>query len=263
MEKTFVYFAGDHAEVVTGEEALHLLKEKNDSKYFEDKIGIIKVDQNRWKEAQEYERKTWCVGPGKYCADDRNLSHQINFNNYRELPSLLKNDLDIIELGCGPYTNLRVIIPLLKKRIESIDLLDPLIKDYVLTSPNCSYRSGMLEINPVNLIKSSIEDFIPTKKYDLIVMINVLEHCFDIDLIFEKILNMMKENAIFLFADKVFRENYIKECVNNYYDEGHPILISEKYLEAKLKSFEVIYSKDLIQNEIRSYTDRYLILRKK
>lgn len=31
MEKTFVYFAQDHAEVVTGEAAEKLLQEKNDS----------------------------------------------------------------------------------------------------------------------------------------------------------------------------------------------------------------------------------------
>lgn len=254
--KTFIT---QDIQIISGETAEKLIKEKNDAKFFSDKKGIIKVDKNRWKEAQNYERNTWCISGGKNCVDDRNLYHKEKFNNYKDLSSLLKNNISVIELGCGPFTNLRLIIPLLYKSIKFIDLLDPLIKDYIMYSPNCVYKTGLLEFISVNTINSTIEEFNSTKKYDLTVMINVLEHCFDIDLIFEKVFNMMNDGGILLFADKVMNEHILHEWIENVYDAGHPIRISEEYINEKIKAFKVKYSYDDITSD---YTVKYLILQK-
>ena len=124
MEKKFI---NENVQVIDGAEAGRLIKEKNDAKYFEEKIGIKKVDKSRWREAQNYERFTWCVGGGRYSKDDRNNEHKNHFDGYKTLISDLPRDITAIELGCGPFTNLNVILPLLRKNILTVDLLDPLL----------------------------------------------------------------------------------------------------------------------------------------
>ena len=261
MEKKFI---NENVQVIDGAEAERLIKEKNDAKYFEEKVGIKKVDKSRWREAQNYERYTWCVGGGKYSKDDRNIEHKNHFDGYKTLISDLPRDITAIELGCGPFTNLNVILPLLRKNILTVDLLDPLLNDYILSSPNCTYKNGSLHFYHTTTINSSIEEFNNTKTYDLVVMINVLEHCFDIDLIFDKVFNMMNEGGILVFADKVMKEHALKECIENIYDAGHPIRISEEYIDEKIKPFRTLYSHDVLDEKgaFHDYVVKYLILQK-
>jgi len=157
---------------------------------------------------------------------------------------------------------LKLILPLLtlKKNIATIDLLDPLIKDYLLYSPNCTYKSGLIGHN-VNCIGSTIEEFFVYRKYDVVVMINVLDHCFNIDLIFEKIYEMMNEGALLVFSEKVRKNDEdIKNSLTDIYDAGHPIRISENYLNDKLKSYKILYLKQFLCK--RETMIKYLILQK-
>ena len=102
--------------IYTGSQAEMLISQKNDSKYIEND-SILKVDKERWLEAQYYERKTW-MQLGMHLSDDRNYEHFQRFNGYE---ALLQNEETIktaIELGCGPFTNLRTISPKLKNLTE-------------------------------------------------------------------------------------------------------------------------------------------------
>ena len=261
MEKKYI---NENVQVIDGPEAAIMIKQKNDAKYFIENVGIKKVDKSRWVEAQKYEKFTWCIGGGRNCTEDRNHDHQKLFDNYKILPSILNHDLSVIELGCGPYTNLNLILPLLKKRIASVDLLDPLARYYMMSSPNCTYKNGMLQFYNTKVIPLPIEEFTPTKKYDLVVMINVLEHCFDIDLIFEKVFNMMNDGGVLIFSDKAMTDKALKECIENIYDAGHPIRISEEYLDEKLKLFKPLYSYDLLDDNgaFHEYVTKYVIVQK-
>jgi 2-polyprenyl-3-methyl-5-hydroxy-6-metoxy-1,4-benzoquinol methylase len=253
-------FVNKEIEVTEGESASKLISEKNEIKFFEEHIGIKKIDKPRWLEAQYYERKTWCDS-ARSMITDRNEEHQKNFDNYKLLPSILRNDLSVIELGCGPYTNLRLILPSIKKSIDCIDLLDPLINDYMLNSPNCTYKNKILGfLYPVNIFNTTIEEFKNPRKYDLVVMINVLDHCFDVDLVFEKISNIMNEDGILLLGERVYKGKDLKESIENTYDAGHPIRISEEYFNNKLSLFKVLYSKEFISNNV---IDKHLILQNK
>mgnify|MGYP001770164804 CR=1 FL=1 len=162
MEKIYV---DKNINIFKGEIAEKKLNEKNDKKYIIENIGIPYVDKNRWEEAQYYERKTWCDSPAKYMGTDRNEFHEKHFGGYEQLNfGIAKNDLNIIELGCGPFTNLRLIIPKLYKRINTIDLVDPLINDYIEHTINCTYKQGNLNNHKVNIYNTSIEEFILEKK---------------------------------------------------------------------------------------------------
>lgn len=150
-------------------------------------------------------------------ADDRNLQHMADFDNYHALHGMTFDHA--IELGCGPFTNLRLIGQVCS--IAKCTLLDPLIESYLghkhwrLTerhydvarvlwqssrqlgnlgrgvrrvirrlAPNLLAMKGI----PISeLIASPIEEMPTQRCYDLIVIVNVVRHCYDINLIFENV----------------------------------------------------------------------------
>ena len=258
MEKVFI---DSDIKIFKGEEASKLLSEKNDKEFLKEG-SVKKVSDERWREAQEYEKNTWCFSPARGMSTDRNEDHRSKFGGYRLLNMYLKKpDIKMIELGSGPFTNLRLIIPEIFKPISQVDLLDPLLDDYIKHTVNCTFKDGYLSGRKVNLINSPIEDFKVEGTYDLIVMMNVLEHCKDVDLIFEKILQMMDENSIFLFHDVSIDDNKVDELISNHWDCGHPILLSQSYIREKLKNFKVIY-KNADFSEKNEMNTFYYILKK-
>jgi predicted O-methyltransferase YrrM/ubiquinone/menaquinone biosynthesis C-methylase UbiE len=227
LKQDFHMFVDENVQVYEGDEARKRLRFKNDAPY-QSENGIINVPLTRWEEAQRYERKTW-MEQNLNAVDDRNLFHTANFENFQALNGLKFEN--VIELGCGPFTNLRVILPLVQGEGQ-VDLLDPLVRDYIL-HPNCAYRSGEIAGRPVRLFASPIEQFLPDKQYDLVVMINVLEHCYDIPLIFKKVSAMLKPGGIFVFSDSAVDEHSVRS--QQVYDAGHPIRMTNAYLRTVLQ----------------------------
>jgi len=111
----------------------------------------LKVDNTRWEQAQAWELKTWLAqniqtssawsvrskGLGKRLlnrgdtdlGDDWNFWWAEKFEGYRVLPAELDN---VIELGCGPYTNIRLICQ--SRRFRHIFCSDPLARHYITFS---------------------------------------------------------------------------------------------------------------------------------
>jgi SAM-dependent methyltransferase len=254
--KTAPFFIDKTRKKYYGEEAHKKLLSYNDRKYLNYEAGVVSVNEERWKEAQEYERKIW-MEDLKFENDDNNKRIRDKFNDYSILNG--KKFDRVIELGCGPFTNLRYVLSHIK--CQEIDLLDPLIQQY-LTKKNCAYRNGLVsgdntwwnrifgEKKQVKMHGCAIEDFITSKKYDLIIMINVLEHCKDFEKIKEKILSISKKGTHFIFSDKIFSIEEIKEDLKNTYDAGHPLRINKEYLMKFLEdNFRKIYwETKMIQN---------------
>ena len=74
------------------------------------RAGIHEIDQTRWKAAQEFELEF--ARRSAQSGDDYNHWWSVTFDGYhvlrgRHLPSVL-------EVGCGPHTNLRLILPLIQ-----------------------------------------------------------------------------------------------------------------------------------------------------
>jgi len=244
-----------------GDEAKNRLETTNDKIFLNDIDGIIKVDEKRWKEAQYFERKIWieCIKDGY---DDRNQEHMICFNNYDYLNSI-DEKVDIIELGCGPFTNLRLILNKIRN-VNTVELLDPLIMDYFHHHKNCTYKDGKLNGYNIHVISSSIEHYDFTKKYDIVVMVNVLEHCFDIDLIFKKIKDILKPNGIFIFGDSCIKDEIIQDLPNFLFDSGHPIRISNKKLEYYLEDYDRLLFNEYYDLHDQNWRiDKYYILKLK
>jgi SAM-dependent methyltransferase len=239
MKKIFV---DKEINIFSDDLAEKMIKEKNESKYLIND-SIMVVDQERWEEAQNYEKKTWMVS-NRHVSDDRNYEHYQRFNSYKSLIEYQKNNRieSVIELGCGPFTNVRTILDILPE-LKKIDLLDPLLDDY-LTHPNCFYKNKKIVQLDVTTYSIPIEKFVTTKKYDMVLMNNVLEHCYDIHKIFEVIINILNNNGVLVFSDVYFKSEDLKKMLVEVYDAGHPLKLSESFLNDFLGNFESLYVKD-------------------
>ena len=225
-------FVDENHVILTDEQARDALKRTNDSQYLSDGQGVVKVPKERWNVAQSFERNYW-LEQSVGATEDRNEDHRSNFDGYSAVRQL--HFSHAIELGCGPFTNLRLIAGAC--RVDSCTLLDPLAGEYQ-KHPNHTYDDRRLKIRGSWLDRllaknvllraarrvlrrfwpGSLTTTIPVKRllacpieempldcaYDLIVIINVIEHCFDIDRVFENILRIAKPGAVLIFADRYY-----------------------------------------------------------
>lgn len=223
-------FIADDRTVLTGEAARRALATRSDAPRVRPGSGITRVEPERWQEAQRYERRTW-MNDFRNVADDRNQFHATQFQGYESLKG--KEFSAAIELGCGPFTNMRLIAPV--TNIGEIHLLDPLINDYV-THPNCTYSEGALRTptlpaRPVTLHASAIENFLAPKSFDLVVMVNVIEHCMDAERIFSNLLSMLQVGGTLVFHDRSYDAADLAENLRHEYDAGHPLRVDRAVID--------------------------------
>jgi 2-polyprenyl-3-methyl-5-hydroxy-6-metoxy-1,4-benzoquinol methylase len=240
-------YTDKHVRSYSGAQAEKLIAEKNDMGFLSED-GIVKVDHQRWEEAQQYEQRTWMTLNRK-ASNDRNDVIRKEFEHY----SFLKGETfhNVCEIGCGPFTNLRLILPLIQA--NKVTLVDPLIKEY-LKHPKCSYPNKFLHGYPVDCVASMAEDFRPTIQYDLVVMINVLPHCMDANGVFERLWAILKTGGTLVFHEVAFNMDVIKN--NQLYDAGHPILVSSNLINTFLSRFEKIFERRVDFDA--NYCDHYI-----
>ena len=96
-----------------------------------------------------------------------------------------------------------------------------------------------------HFIPEPIEEMAVPEKFDLIIMINVIEHCRDAYSVFDKIKKLADKQAVFIFSDKYYYLDQISARVKNHlFDAGHPLLIDRGVIENFLHdNFETIYEK--------------------
>jgi hypothetical protein len=151
---------------------------------------VVRVSQERWQQAQAWELHLWrhsdrlripalllrTLGwrrEGLEAGDDWNEWWAARFGHYRTLPTSIPA---AIELGCGPYTNMRIICR--GRQINRAYCSDPLVRHYA------GFRWGWLS-RAYRQCKILIDDH-PAEElpfadgvFDLTVMINVLDHVRD------------------------------------------------------------------------------------
>jgi SAM-dependent methyltransferase len=226
-------FVDTPTHLLRGDEARKRIEETNDLRFAEDD-NILSVDSERWHQAQEYERASWMdVNP--HYTTDRNEAHANEFSNYANLTGHVKC---ILELGCGPFTNTRLILN--HVTADEIYLLDPLVMTY-LKHPNCPYADQKLKGIPVELIERSIEAYNPRRrKFDIVVMINTLPHCYDAQVVFEKVPKLVKKGGYLVWGEF---PTMPEVALDDIYDVGHPLKIRPDRMEAFLSQFQEVYRK--------------------
>lgn len=229
---------------LTGEQARLRLLAENDQAYLTKDSGVLTVPRERWELAQDAEANGW-LNLWRGAIEDRNTHH---FALYDYLFMLQGHTFKRgIELGCGPFSNMRVAVSTVK--VETIELLDPLIESY-LELPNCAY-TGMklrrLDGNTETVAKlhpMPIEDMQVETKYDLVILINVIEHCFDVRKIFDNVWNLLVPGGVFIFHDKYFDHEETAATIATSYDTGHPLRPDRKFVDAFLGRFVTIFSRE-------------------
>jgi hypothetical protein len=282
-------FVDENRNIIKGPKAIELIQARHGDVIDPEK-GVTRVDDDRWKEAQRYERRTWMDGIA--AMSDRNEEHESCFGGYRALDG--KHFDSAIELGCGPFTNLRKILS--HCEIDEIHLLDPLATDY-LEHPFCRYKRrrlggilkttlipwskrgglkhplkfykhkfdewkvGHLVGRPVTIHESGIEDFTPPRRYDLCVMINVIEHCKDADRIFKRILEMTHTGSHLVFADKIYDASTEALLAKTRFDAGHPLRVDHSLIRSfLLDNFHTLWNAEVSEKEnSETYQCNYFI----
>jgi SAM-dependent methyltransferase len=252
-------YIDEHVQVRQDAEAASLVFARAAEAPVEPEKGIVRVPVSRWEEAQRYERRTW-MQHGRRAISDRNEYHRERFAGYTSIHG--RHFHRAIELGCGPYTNIRYIVP--QCRIDEVHLLDPLLNDY-LKHPFCRYPGGRLggllgerparwpvyarhpvaavgmirnnlEVGgvtgrPVTLVPGMIESYSTQAPFDLVVMINVLEHCQDAERVLAVINDILAPGGVLVYQDKMYESEGVRELLGRVFDAGHPLRVDHAVVD--------------------------------
>lgn len=260
--------------ILVDEAAKEALTKENDSRFLSEDSGIIRVPTARWLKAQVAERKHWMVR-SIGASNDRNDEHFWGFDGYGALRGLTFRSA--LELGCGPFTNMRLIANACQ--VQECSLLDPLIESY-LSHPNCAYTRQYIFLDDIpsssphiatkimrrlplagritkrlsrmvrprrrvpirRILATPIESMPEDSRYDLIAIMNVIEHCYDVESVFDKVLSIMEEEAVIVFCDKYYDHNTVAETVKMNYDAAHPLRVDGRIVDAFLEAnFNLLY----------------------
>src|SRR5882762_9579164 len=203
-----------------------------------------RVPEERWQAAQEWERNHWVnaqrararygknyiwrvlswVGlVSRHRGDDWNQWWKAKFQHYEFLPPTVDNAL---EVGCGPYTNLRLILE--RCRPAHIVLSDPLIRTYVkfkLTFVAELYKKAccMLDDHPLEELPFADHYF------DLVVMINVLDHVQDGQRCMQNLLRVTKSGGFLILGQDLSNDEDLEALRRDPGAVGHPIKLDHEW----------------------------------
>jgi SAM-dependent methyltransferase len=219
-----------------------------------------KVTHERWQIAQNWEQSHWVrdrkalakYGKNyiwrllslfgiveKYRGDDRNSWWKSMFDDYKFLPA---NMNDALEVGCGPYTNMRLIQNVCHP--AHIYLSDPLIRTYVkfkMTFVNDMYRDAACSLDDHPLENLPFAD----DYFDLVVMINVLDHVQDAEACMRSIIRVTRPGGIIIIGQDLTNADDLARQPDGL-QIGHPITLDEKWFQPHLEErFDSILNKVL------------------
>lgn len=200
---------------------------------------ILQVSDARWKDAQHWElqewkranRSGWLRGLGKRLVnradvgDDWNHWWSGQFHGYEEIPQTLEN---AVELGCGPYTNIRLISA--GRHISHIFCSDPLVREYVTFRGRWlaeAVKSGrvLIDDHPIE------ECPFATDYFDLVVMINVLDHVRDAVVGLRQALRITRPGGFLVVGQDLTDEEDLTRIPD---DVGHPVRLPQDFLDSEL-----------------------------
>jgi SAM-dependent methyltransferase len=224
------------------------------------------VPEARWEEAQKWERQHWLrqqrnlakLGKNhvwklmallgfveRYRGDDDNQWWSQWFDSYRFLPKTVEN---MIEVGCGPYTNARIV----KKECEPrhLFLSDPLISTYInfkMTMIHEAHKdlSAYLDDHPLESLPFRDSFF------DVAIMINVLDHVRDANACMKTLLRILKPGGFVVIGQDLTNEEDIAAQPDGV-RTGHPVTLDEGWFEPHLRGYNPIIRRTLSRNEGRT-----------
>ena len=237
------------------------------------KVTVTKVSGRRWQKAQAFEVEAIYSIMGAH--DDWNKWWKNKFSGYKTLRG--KNLPKVLEVGSGPHTNLRLILPHITTK--EIYLEDPLIQSYLDFRPGIppsSRLNRMLGKRPpvaapifiqalfknksyrVHLTSSPLEELpYQNELVDLVVCINVLDHVFDLGKCMAQMNRVLKKGGILVLGQDLSNEEDYRQYPGSWKDIGHPIKVDQAELEKHLKNYGPLFKKILTRKAGRNPTAHY------
>jgi SAM-dependent methyltransferase len=208
----------------------------------------LKVSEDRWQQAQRFELGIWSdiyalyhTGrrarlmrllrlltlrrPAPVEMDAWNHWWAEKFEGYHFLPDQIEN---AIELGCGPFTNMRLILP--GRQIGHVFCSDPLARRYVAlkgTWLSRAWRRGevLIDDHPIENCPFASDYF------GLVVLVNVLDHVQDAVLCLRQAIRITGPEGYLIIGQDLSDEEDLRATAQ---DVGHPVKIPREALDAGL-----------------------------
>ena len=237
---------------------------------------VDSVEKSRWRQAQQWEEEHWVRSQrararygknliwrllfslgrvGKYRGDDWNLWWKRQFHDYGFLPDSVMN---AIEVGCGPYTNMQHIVQ--HCRPQHVFLSDPLIKTYIqfkLAYTADAYRKGFCILDDHPLEEIPYRD----NYFDLVVMINVLDHVENARKCMENVIRITKRGGILILGQDLTNNEDLRVLEHDRGLVGHPVKLPEQWFGPFLSThFTPVLHRVLSREEGREPSHHYATL---
>jgi ubiquinone/menaquinone biosynthesis C-methylase UbiE len=232
----------------------------------ETKYVNASVPAETWKTAQNWEREFWLreqknlakYGKNqiwkllslfgvveKYRGDDDNQWWAKCFDDYRFLPPSVEN---MIEVGCGPYTNARLVVKACTPR--HLFLSDPLIHTYVrfkMTMVREMYKTFGCYMDDHPLEDLPFRD----SYFDVAVMINVLDHVQDAAACMETLIRIVKPGGYVIVGQDLTNDEDFRAHPDGM-RTGHPITLDAEWFQPYFNDFRPGIRKVLSREEGRA-----------
>jgi len=166
--------------------------------------------------------RDFCIG------DDWNYWWMKQFKGYRALPKYLEKAL---EVGCGPYTNIRLISK--RCKIREVHCADPLIDTYI--SYKLTWLSVQFGRNRIRISSDKCESIKSGDNYyDLVICINVLDHVEDAEQCLKEMARVIKPGGYIVLGQDLTNEEDWSNRVRS--DRLHLIRIHHTTLDATFQT---------------------------
>lgn len=232
---------------------------------------ILEVSEKLWSEAQEFERNLWVKSNQRnsylkvlakfvkaakrprmlfnyirycdfYCGDDWNYWWMEQFENYKVLSKYFEKGL---EIGCGPYTNIRLVSR--RCKIKEIYCCDPLIDVY--KSFNLTWLSSQVSRGKISISNDKGEDLKFNDNYfDLVICINVLDHVQNAENVLKEMVRVSKRGGVIVLGQELSDEDDLSNRIVRD-DIGHPIKIHHTTLDTILNEVCEFHLKKILPRE--------------
>ena len=236
------------------------------------KPTIVRVGEERWRQAQEFELKfaQEAVGLG----DDFNHWWAEAFGAYQAIRGMRLPD--VLEVGCGPHTNVRLILPLIDS--QRLWLEDPLIESYVRLKDVRRFARIFPTSRPVTaatlqktrqavLLPEPLEELsLPDRSIDLVVCINVLDHVRDAELCLRQMQRVLRPRGVLVLGQDLSNAEDLESCPESWTDTGHPIKLDGDFLEGQLAGLTPLFKSILPREQGRNprcHYGTYLLIARK
>lgn len=154
-----------------------------------------------------------------------------------------KDSLSILELGCGSGSAARRMLSVLNEK--------GITYSYTGVDPYQDQLDRWLEISPldknVTLIKGTVENFVPNKKYDLVLVVHSLYYVDNLAETLKKICTYGTNSFIVHHGEKGINE--IHQAFRSYVKPGNNIISTYNNVKIELDNLHVPYNLDIVMTK--------------